>query len=146
MVADTQQVEQLTKQCSACKAVLDVNLFSKSSEYGYQSRCKSCSSAMNRVWYDNTDYFVGYRMRKFGEDRELYDRLLKEQEGKCAICGCEPKRIGRRRKLMLCIDHDHKTGRVRSLLCHACNSALGLFRDSSELLRKAADYLERYAC
>lgn len=42
----------------------------------------------------------------------------------------------------LCIDHDHKTGKIRGVLCKKHNLALGLFNDSPTLLRRAADYLE----
>lgn len=54
--------------------------------------------------------------------------------GRCAICGEVPD-------APLCIDHDHKTGRVRGLLCSRCNLALGLVRDDPATLRRAAAYL-----
>jgi hypothetical protein len=44
----------------------------------------------------------------------------------------------------LAVDHCHDTGKVRRLLCHNCNRALGLFKDNSDILRKAADYVEEY--
>ena len=44
----------------------------------------------------------------------------------------------------LCVDHNHATGRVRGLLCHLCNSAIGKLNDSSALLRKTANYLDGY--
>ena len=47
------------------------------------------------------------------------------------------------RESALCIDHDHTTGKVRGMLCHDCNTSLGKFRDNPDILRKAADYLER---
>lgn len=50
----------------------------------------------------------------------------------CAVCGTEGK---------LHVDHDHTTGKVRGLLCHGCNLALGLVKDSPERLRKLADYI-----
>jgi hypothetical protein len=58
-----------------------------------------------------------------------------DQFSKCDVCG------GRKR---LVIDHDHKTGRVRSLLCVTCNLGLGAFKDNPELLRAAALYLEKF--
>lgn len=57
-----------------------------------------------------------YRLKvKYGITVEQYDRMLKMQRGKCAICSRVPA------KLRLSVDHDHKTGRVRGLLCWTCN-------------------------
>lgn len=44
----------------------------------------------------------------------------------------------------ICVDHDHKTGMTRGFLCNHCNRALGLFRDSPEIIQKALKYLEKY--
>jgi hypothetical protein len=66
----------------------------------------------------------------------LYDKLIKDQCGVCAICGMAPKR----RKLSL--DHDHYTGKVRGLLCNSCNIGIGCFVDDPIRMRKAADYIE----
>ena len=69
-----------------------------------------------------------------------YDAILSTQGGGCAICGAAPKQNRR-----LAVDHDHDTGRVRGLLCDACNPGLGRFRDSPDLLRRAIAYIEREA-
>ena len=61
--------------------------------------------------------------------------MLEAQGGLCAICGDRPAAH---------VDHDHLTGAVRALLCFTCNSGLGNFRDEPELLRLAADYLDRH--
>jgi hypothetical protein len=61
--------------------------------------------------------------------------LLDMQGGVCAICSLPPRRRA------LSVDHDHRTGEVRGFLCGPCNGALGLFRDSPELLNHAIDYL-----
>ena len=61
--------------------------------------------------------------------------LLAQQNGVCAIC--------REPGLYLCVDHDHKTGRVRALLCIRCNVAIGYLRESPLLARAAATYLEQ---
>lgn len=68
-----------------------------------------------------------------------FDRLLVEQRGLCAICDGE-NRSGHR----LAADHDHKTGHIRGLLCHRCNTAIGLLRDDLALLRAAIDYLGKF--
>lgn len=73
---------------------------------------------------------------KFGITPEHYKVLYQHQNGRCAICK------GKNRGQTLAVDHDHKTGRVRSLLCTSCNVGLGHFRESPKLCRIAALYLE----
>jgi hypothetical protein len=75
------------------------------------------------------------RFRKYGLSVAGYQNLHAQQNDVCAICR-EPGRE-------LCVDHDHKTGRVRALLCSACNSAIGNLRESPLLARAAANYLEQ---
>ena len=78
-------------------------------------------------------------MQEFGITPKEYDGLLKDQGGKCAICGAiDSDSTGRR----LAVDHDHVTGKVRGLLCHNCNVGIGNFKDDPNLLRKAIKYLE----
>ena len=74
---------------------------------------------------------------KYGMSLEDYYLLLDKQERKCAICG---KTDG---KINLAIDHNHETGVVRGLLCRKCNTGLGFFLDSTNLLQKAKEYLEK---
>ena len=76
-----------------------------------------------------------YILKKFGLTFELYAEMEKKQKGRCAICGGRP---GKRR---LHIDHDHKTKKVRGLLCTRCNVGLGMFRDNIKLMEKGAKYL-----
>lgn len=80
------------------------------------------------------------RIRRYGIDLADYFRMEREQNHRCAICGCEENdsRQGR-----WCIDHDHATGAVRGLLCSNCNWLLGHAKDSAATLRAAAAYLER---
>lgn len=65
---------------------------------------------------------------------EDFDKMLISQCGKCATCSKELKKFH--------IDHDHASGRVRGLLCGQCNQALGLVKDSPEVLKSLAAYLE----
>jgi len=79
-------------------------------------------------------------LRRYGLTEEQYNLLVEKQKGKCAICktpGSE-SRFGK-----LDVDHDHTSGNfVRGLLCHRCNTAIGLFRESPEILSAAINYLE----
>lgn len=76
----------------------------------------------------------------FGLSIEEHDFMLTKQGWGCGICGREHSDTTGRR---LAVDHCHRTGNVRGLLCGRCNSGLGQFADSEELLRKAIEYLNR---
>lgn len=75
----------------------------------------------------------------YGLTLEGFTLLLQSQGGKCAICGQSPTG---KRKDAFHVDHCHKTGIVRGILCPACNHGIGKFKDDPKLLRKAASYLE----
>lgn len=73
------------------------------------------------------------RLRRYGLTEEEYAGLLAAQDGRCAGCRTtEPGVKG------WCVDHCHETGRVRSLLCSPCNTALGLCREDPVILRRLA--------
>ena len=83
-------------------------------------------------------YFRDLHLRKcYGINLEEYSELFNKQGGKCAICGKHQIDLTQ----PLFVDHDHKTGKVRGLLCITCNTALGTFGDSVEGLQKVIDYL-----
>lgn len=70
-----------------------------------------------------------------------FDAMLTKQEGLCAICRLpDPGRVGSER---LTIDHDHVTGLVRGLLCHRCNTMLGMAKDDPATLEAAIAYLRK---
>jgi hypothetical protein len=81
-------------------------------------------------------------MRLRGISRSDYNDMLEQQAGRCAICGSGR---GDSVREPLVIDHDHATGAVRGLLCAACNSGLGHFKDSPGLLEQAKAYLQKDA-
>lgn len=72
----------------------------------------------------------------YGISLTQYTELFNKQDGHCAIC----KEISDK---TLSVDHDHRTGKVRGLLCHDCNRALGQFKDSILILESATEYLYR---
>ncbi len=82
------------------------------------------------------------REKRFAIPIAEYRRLLALQENRCAICGVLSGSNGRNDRLS--VDHCHDRMVVRGLLCHRCNTALGLFRDDSAVLAKARDYLDSY--
>jgi hypothetical protein len=81
--------------------------------------------------------------RVYGLMPDDYDRLLNKQGGRCAICQAKtPKRRGiSSDRIEWCVDHDHRTGKVRGLLCYACNAALGCLDDDIDLFESAIHYL-----
>lgn len=99
-------------------------------------------------------YHSRYRLRRFKEllkrynlTLDDYNLLLKKQKNKCAICKCpETRREPNSEKICrLCIDHCHSTKKVRGLLCSACNSALGKFKENPKLLKSAIGYLRKHS-
>jgi len=77
--------------------------------------------------------------RKYGITPEHYEHMLKDQDGLCAICRqTEPRGSYR-------VDHCHKTGKVRGLLCHKCNAGIGMLRDDPEILERGVAYLKKAA-
>lgn len=72
-----------------------------------------------------------------------FDAMISDQKGACAICGKIPDGP-RPWEKRLCVDHDHSTGKVRKLLCHPCNMALGHFKDDISRLEAAIEYLKGY--
>jgi hypothetical protein len=70
--------------------------------------------------------------RKYGITEEDYRRMLASQGGVCAVCGLARPRM--------VVDHDHRTGKVRGILCHNCNLIIGHSGDSSKVLAAAARY------
>jgi hypothetical protein len=91
-------------------------------------------SKLQSLRYDDD----AHRFRKYGLSVAGYKNLLAQQNGVCAICR-EPEREER----SLSVDHDHLSGRIRSLLCSGCNKAIGFLRESPLLARAAATYLEQ---
>jgi len=86
------------------------------------------------------------RKHNFGIAPEEYDKKMREQKGRCAACGKKETHIDRRsgKVRALSVDHDHKTNKLRGLLCGNCNRGLGMFKDSIDLLLKAIKYLKKY--
>lgn len=110
--------------CSGCQSF--VPLF-----YCQGSRCRGCASKANHA---------SHVERTYGITGEQYQQLLDWQGGRCFICGQVP-RVRR-----LAVDHDHRTGRVRGLLCandeHGCNMQLRRLLNDVEMARRALEYVE----
>lgn len=93
----------------------------------------------------NPDYHKNiFLKRHYGITIDRYNEMFTEQGGCCAICkGAENNEI-KGKAISLAVDHDHKTGAVRALLCGNCNRAIGLFNDDTALLDAAKAYLQSH--
>lgn len=81
--------------------------------------------------------------RKAGQDPNFIEAHFRSHHGRCDTCGRTPPETGRKRIRRLTIDHNHRTGAFRGLLCASCNSAIGFAGDDPDRLRILADYLEQ---
>lgn len=111
---------------------------------------KSCGCLRKTSGPDNVKYVHGgdsdavYKvaiMKRYGLAPEEYDAMVEKHNNCCAICESPAPKKSRKKRLN--IDHDHKSGKVRGLLCDKCNQALGLFKDDLKLIKKATSYLAR---
>lgn len=135
----------MVKTCSTCRAELPATAYhrSRSTRDGLDPRCKPCrKTAGQRHTTDVELKRTNSRLRVYGITAAEYVALDAAQDGLCAICAQPETMTYRGTVKQLSVDHDHETGKVRGLLCAACNFALGKFRDDPALLRSAADYLE----
>ena len=81
------------------------------------------------------------KFRKYGITPEEYEARLVLQDGRCAVCRGEPTVLPGGNRVLV-VDHSHKSGRTRGLLCYRCNSALGQLKDSPSVHRNMIRYLE----
>jgi hypothetical protein len=79
--------------------------------------------------------------KTYGLTVDAYEAMVRRQDNKCAICGGPPFGNGNR----LYVDHDHRNGRVRELLCHGCNVGIGCFYEDTRKLEAAIAYLRKHA-
>jgi hypothetical protein len=137
------------KICPRCKKLKSADCFHKntSSKTGLTSFCKPCSSAKGKEWNQKNKEKLRHKSREkdlkrnYGLTLQEYHALLREQNGKCDICGSTNP--GKNKKYFP-VDHCHLTGKVRGLLCGKCNCALGFLNDDLKLLEKAVDYLKKH--
>ncbi len=93
----------------------------------------------------NTLKTSSYRRKYiYGISLEEYNKLLQDSNGICAICNQPETKTLKGKIISLSIDHNHKTGKIRGLLCYKCNSVIGFTDENIDLLQKHIQYLQRY--
>ena len=121
--------------------------------YTTTGNCVTCMSEDGKLKYDreqkvqatrswklkNPSKRREYTLRQYGLTPEGFQELIQKQQGNCAACG-EPLADPRKTH----VDHCHKTGKVRGVLCLRCNTALGLLDDSPEKAERLAEYLRGF--
>jgi hypothetical protein len=140
------------KLCKVCDLEKPLSEFYKDKNCGdgHDSICKICDKEkykpnrkITRKKYKNQDINRALQ-RDYGITLNEYNKMLESQNDVCAICGKEETQKNQFGVIRLSVDHDHKTGKVRGLLCSKCNRAIGLLNDRIEILDKASDYLKKY--
>ena len=148
------------KTCSNCGEVRPKEVFyrDKNKADGCSSWCKECTKEINAQWYtenrekakvsrtkwhkDNKEIVRNRKLiLRYGITLDQYNDLFSKQKGCCAICEEHQDTFSR----ALAVDHCHKTGKVRGLLCVNCNSALGKLKENIQKIIKAAEYLTKYS-
>jgi len=161
-------------RCTNCKEEkLEANFYRCNDKYhikrnGRESWCKKCAKKCHqvrqkkdpeyreknversRLWKLNNPerarniHRNSTLKKKYGIDLEQFTELLEKQDYKCAICNQRIIGNGGRKDNLACVDHCHKTGLIRGILCKPCNFTLGNAKDSPHILRRAAEYLDEY--
>ena len=146
------------KKCSKCKIDKPHSDYFKDNKrkIGIRCKCKDCCKQETIEWrIKNRSEYNGYTAmwrsknpdkqhatdikRNYGLSIEDYNRMLVEQECKCKICGKQHDPSKKRGRLY--VDHNHKNGKVRGLLCSGCNTAIGNMKDDVSLILKAIEYI-----
>lgn len=158
------------KQCTICKILKQDTEYHKNKQKpdGLESRCKICRSNINKInkeknskkqheyylknkdkiltrnkiWSNNNPDKVKNQKLKYAYGITLleFNQKLKKQNNFCKICNKSLLNLDSKK---IHVDHDHKTGRVRGILCHKCNSLLGLCNDNKIVLENAISYLNK---
>lgn len=123
---------------------------SRSNKRYYENNIDAVKNSQAIYYYENKEKIINrqldyYHKQRYWDDilykynltKEEYKNIYDRQQGLCKICQTDLESFNRRPH----VDHCHSTGKVRGILCYACNTGLGNFKDSKELLQKAIEYL-----
>ena len=134
--------ENGNRTCSKCGETKPLTDFYKTGKGERRhGSCKTCFKAKVAADKDPVRLRDLSLQRLYGITSEDYDEILESQGRVCGKCKRSPPD---HRKKFLAVDHCHKTGKVRGLLCDNCNRGIGLLGDTVESLTEAVEYLKRY--
>jgi len=124
--------------CGETKALTEYYV----NNFGYHhGKCKKCYIKKGQAKYDPTKKRNDNLRRKYGITLTEYNDMLITQSGKCKVCGTTNPG-GRKDTDVFAVDHSHETGKIRGLLCHGCNTALGLVKEDKRILQNLINYID----
>lgn len=140
------------KRCRKCHAIKPVESFVKIRKLNRRhSWCRECCKANKKEFAAKNPELQKRRNLEwdfkamYGISTARYERLLATQEHRCAICGGQESAKDSKGKVQrLSVDHNHATGKVRGLLCRACNHLIGNAKENVKILYSAIAYLETH--
>lgn len=163
---------KVCSKCRLEKTVAEFHI-DRSQKDNRKSACRSCTNQVKRRWrHDNANLVRQRRREEWSRNKATYDKwnksdrrrqvilkhkcekqygitveqfeqMLEANDGRCYICDKLPEEIPGHKHKRLGIDHDHKTGKVRGVLCTHCNAMLGSARDNIAILKRAIIYLHQ---
>jgi hypothetical protein len=130
------------KPCATCNEVKPLSEFYNHIRSGPYKHCKSCDIKRVKQWIENNPEQTKNTilLRKYGITSQIFDTMLDDQCGRCAICGTHFESSKATH-----IDHCHISGKVRALLCRHCNLVLGHAKESVQILENAVQYLNQHS-
>lgn len=138
-----------SRTCCVCKEQKSLDFFGKTKEgkFGRSYKCKSCKVKLetgpSRIYNPNRPKKSPISIYGITEEDKI--AILSSQMGLCANRGCGKSiSLKRKAKNRACVDHDHSTGKVRSLLCHCCNVALGFLGEDKNRIFGLTEYLQKH--
>lgn len=145
------------KICVKCKEIKDLSHYGKDStnKSGLRSRCKLCRSKDSKEWNKTNPDRLSINSkkwylknpekarnmalkRKYGITLDQFNQLSIQQEDKCPICNKHKDILDQ----SMSVDHCHKTGKVRALLCNPCNAAVGFIQENVENAQRLVQYIK----
>lgn len=147
------------KTCKICKLEKELICYFKDRglKDGHASMCKDCKTKATYEWREKNKEYYNKTMRDYRASRSpterrdidlkrwfalpygWYDATLKSQGNKCAIC----RKLNTSTKRCFAVDHDHKTGKVRGIVCYNCNRLLNAF-DNVDLFKALCNYVNKH--
>ena len=135
------------KKCTKCGVEKPLFEFYKDAirKDGLRGPCKTCDIKKSRLYRKNFPEKSKNQVKssklkiKYGIDLPEFKQMKDTQNNKCAICKSEFIN-----SKYTCVDHNHTTGKIRAILCHNCNTGLGHFKENTDSLKSAVEYLKKY--